>query len=89
MQFSEHEQSIMRVLAEEETFALLTKIFVDMPTANLAELDKNIVALSDAEYGQLMKVKYLREKDNKSRLEFIIKTTKTRTTNNSGAIVFK
>jgi len=89
MQFSEHEQSIMRVLAEEETFALLTKIFVDMPTANLAELDKNIVALSDAEYGQLMKVKYLREKDNKSRLEFIIKTTKTRTTNNSGAIAPK
>ena len=89
MQFSEHEQSIMRVLAEEETFALLTKIFVDMPTANLAELDKNIVALSDAEYGQLMKVKYLREKDNRSRLEFIIKTTKTRTTNNSGAIAPK
>ena len=89
MQFSEHEQSIMRVLAEEETFALLTKIFVDMPTANLAELDKNIVALTDAEYGQLMKVKYLREKDNKSRLEFIIKTTKTRTTNNSGAIAPK
>jgi len=89
MQFSEHEQSIMRVLAEEETFALLTKIFVDMPTANLAELDKNIVALTDAEYGQLMKVKYLREKDNKSRLEFIIKTTKTRTTTNSGAIAPK
>ena len=89
MQFSEHEQSIMRVLAEEETFAVLTKIFVDMPTANLAELDKNIVALTDAEYGQLMKVKYLREKDNKSRLEFIIKTTKTRTTNNSGAIAPK
>ena len=79
----------MKVLAEEETFTLLTKIFIDMPTANLAELDKNIVALSDAKYGQLMKVKYLREKDNKSRLEFIIKATKTRTTNNSGAIAPK
>ena len=89
MEFTEHEQSIMKVLAEAETFALLTKIFVDMPTANLAELDKNIVALSDAQYGQLMKVKYLREKDNKSRLEFIIKATKTRTTNSSGAIAPK
>ena len=89
MEFTEHEQSIMRVLAEEETFALLTKIFVDMPTANLAELDKNIVALSDAEYGQLMKVKYLREKDTKSRLEFIVKATKTRTTNGVGAIAPK
>jgi len=76
----------MKVLAEEEAFALLKKIFVDMPTANLAELDKNIVALSDAEYGQLMKVKYLREKDNKSRLEFIIKATKTRNTTSTGTI---
>ena len=89
MEFTEHEQSLMKVLAEAETLALLTKIFVDMPTANLAELDKNIVALPDAEYGQLMKVKYLREKDNKSRLEFIIKATKTRTTNNAGAIAPK
>ena len=89
MEFSEHEQSLMKVLAEAENFALLTKLFVDMPTANLAELDKNIVALSDAEYGQLMKVKYLREKDNKSRLEFIIKATKTRTTNGAGAIAPK
>ena len=86
MEFTEHEQSIMKVLAEEEAFALLKKIFVDMPTANLAELDKNIVALSDAEYGQLMKVKYLREKDNRSRLEFIIKATKTRNTTSTGTI---
>jgi len=89
MEFTEHEVSVMKVLAEVETFALLTKIFVDMPTANLAELDKNIVALSDAEYGQLMKVKYLREKDNKSRLEFIIKATKTRNTTSTGAIAPK
>jgi len=89
MEFTEHEVSVMKVLAEVETFALLTKIFVDMPTANLAELDKNIVALSDAEYGQLMKVKYLREKDNKSRLEFIIKATKTKNTTSTGAIAPK
>jgi len=89
MEFTEHEVSIMKVLAEVETFALLKKIFVDMPTANLAELDKNIVALSDADYGQLMKVKYLREKDNKSRLEFIIKATKTKNTTSTGAIAPK
>lgn len=70
----------MKGLSDPETLALLRKIFVDMPTANLAELDKNIVALPDAEYGQLMKVKYLREKDNKSRIEFIQKTTRIKNT---------
>ena len=79
MEFSEHEISVMKGLADEDTLALLTKIFIDMPSANLAELDKNIVALPDAEYGQLMKVKYLREKDNKSRIEFIQKITKEKT----------
>ena len=76
MEFSEHEISVMKGLSDPETLALLTKIFIDMPSANLVELDKNIVALPDAEYGQLMKVKYLREKDNKSRIEFIQKVTK-------------
>lgn len=80
MEFTEHEISIMKGLSDPETLALLRKIFVDMPTANLAELDKNIVALPDAEYGQLMKVKYLREKDNKSRIEFIQKTTRIKNT---------
>lgn len=78
MEFTEHEISVMKGLSDPETLALLEKIFVDMPTANLASLDKNIVALADAEYGQLMKVKYLREQDNRSRLEFIKKTTKER-----------
>lgn len=79
MEFSEHELTVMKSIADEETLALLTKIFIDMPSANLAELDKNVVALTDAEYGQLMKVKYLREKDNKSRIEFIQKITKEKT----------
>ena len=49
MEFTEHERGVMKSLADEETLALLTKIFVDMPSANLAALDKNIVALPDAE----------------------------------------
>ena len=80
MEFTEHEIGVMKSLANEETLALLKKIFVDMPSANLAELDKNIVALPDAQYGQLMKVKFLTQKDNKSRIEFIQKTTKERNT---------
>ncbi len=89
MEFSEHEISVMKGLSDPETLALLTKIFVDMPTANLAELDKNIVALPDAEYGQLMKVKYLREKDNKSRIEFILKSTKEKTERRGSTIALK
>ena len=78
MEYSEHEQALMKSLATEEMLALLKKIFVDMPSANLAALDKNIVALPDAEYGQLMKVKWLTQKDNESRIDFIKKTTKER-----------
>lgn len=76
MEFTEHERGVMKSLADEETLALLTKLFVDMPSANLAALDKNIAALPDAEYGQLMKVKYLSRKDNQSRIDFIKKITK-------------
>lgn len=80
MEFTEHEVSVLKGLADEETLALLKKVFIDMPSANLAALDKNIVALPDAEYGQLMKVKHLREKDNASRIDFIKKITKEKTT---------
>lgn len=89
MEFTEHEIGVMKSLSDPETLALLKKIFVDMPTANLAELDRNIVALSDAEYGQLMKVKYLREKDNKSRIEFIVKATKDKTERRGSTIAHK
>jgi hypothetical protein len=78
MEFSEHELTVMRSIADEETLALIKKIFVDMPSANLAALDKNIVALDDAEYGQLMKVKHLTKVDNQSRIDFIKKQTKER-----------
>ena len=89
MEFTEHEISVLRGIADEETLALLTKVFVDMPSANLAELDKNIVALPDAEYGQLMKVKYLTQKDNKSRIDFIKKITKEKRERNAGVIAPK
>jgi hypothetical protein len=36
MEFSEHELTVMRSIADEETLALIKKIFVDMPSANLA-----------------------------------------------------
>lgn len=89
MEFSEHELSVMKGLSDPETIALLKKIFIDMPTSNLAELDKNIVALTDAEYGQLMKVKYLREKDNQSRINFIVKQTKEKTERRNSTIALK
>ena len=83
MEYSEHELALMKSLATEEMLQLLKKIFVDMPSANLSSLDKNIVALSDEQYGQLMKVKYLTQKDNESRIDFIKKTTKERPTSKS------
>lgn len=89
MEFTEHEVTLMKALADEETLALIEKIFVHMPSSNLAELDKNIVALPDAEYGQLMKVKHLREKDNMWRIAFIRKTTKERTERKAGIIAPK
>ena len=79
MEFTEHEISVMKGLSDPETLALLKKIFIDMPSANYVELTKNIVALDDDAYGRLMKVKYLSEKDNKSRIEFIVKATKEKT----------
>ena len=89
MEFTEHEISVLKGIADEETLALLTKVFVDMPSANLAELDKNIVALPDAEYGQLMKVKWLTQKDNKSRIDFIKKITKEKREAKAGVIAPK
>ena len=48
MEFTEHEVSVMKGIADEETLALLKKIFVDMPSANYVELTKNIVGLDKA-----------------------------------------
>lgn len=76
MEFSEHELTVMKGISDPETMALLHKIFVDMPSANFAELSKNIVALDNREYGELMKIVYLTKKDNESRIEFIKKATK-------------
>jgi hypothetical protein len=89
MEFTEHEISVLKGLADEETLALLAKVFVDMPSANFAGLDKNIVALPDAEYGQLMKVKYLTRKDNESRIDFIKSITKEKREGKAGVIAPK
>ena len=78
MEFSEHELTVMKSIADEETLDLIKKIFVDMPSSNLTALDKPIMELDDAKYGQLMKVKHLREKDNLARIDFIKKQTKER-----------
>ncbi len=78
MEFTEQEISTMKGLSDPETIALLKKIFIDMPSANFAELKKNIVALDNEKYGELMKIQYFTEKDNKSRIEFIVKATKQR-----------
>lgn len=75
----------MKTLVDEEYLQLITKIFVEMPSANEKELDKNIVALNNEEYGQLMKVKYLREKDNISRIDLIKQQVKTVPNSSSSA----
>tara|TARA_R110000850_G_scaffold21518_1_gene63379 strand:- start:65 stop:334 length:270 start_codon:yes stop_codon:yes gene_type:complete len=79
MEFTEHEVSVMKGIADEETLALLKKIFVDMPSANYVELTKNIVGLDNEKYGELMKVVYLAKKDNLARIDIIKKATRTKT----------
>lgn len=79
----------MKTLADEETLALIQKIFIDMPSANFVELTKNIVALDNAQYGELMKVMYLTKKDNQSRINFIKTQTKQKAERKAGTMAPK
>lgn len=69
--WSDREKAIAKELINDETLAFLKKVFVDISPSLSEKLDSNIVALDDAEYGRLMKVKYLSGKENTARLALI------------------
>lgn len=69
--WTDREREIAKQLNNKEVKEFLEKVFVKLETQNNEELRKNIVALSDAEYGQLMKVIYLTKKENKAKLQLL------------------
>jgi hypothetical protein len=73
MDWTEQEKKIAKELTQPETMKFLEKVFVQLKTSNGEELKKNIVALNNAQYGELMKVLYLVEKESKAKLNLIKK----------------
>ena len=69
--WTDKERQIAKALNNEDTLAFLERIFVELLDSNEEKLKGNIVALPDAEYGQLMKVIYLSKIKNKNRLALI------------------
>lgn len=70
--WNEREIAIAKSLIEPDTFAFLRKVFTEIKTLDGIEvLEKNIVALDDAEYGKLMKVHYLSKEENKKKLTLL------------------
>lgn len=69
--WTDRERELARQLENKEMKEFLEKIFVKLETQNGETLKKNIVALPDAEYGQLMKVLWLTKKENKAKLQLI------------------
>jgi len=76
MNWTEREIGIAKQLSDKDVFAFMKKIFVDLHTNNGEELKKNVVALDDAEYGRLMKVYYLSQRENSAKLSLIQKIAK-------------
>lgn len=74
--WSEREIAVAKMLQEPDTQAFLKKIFTQIVTSNGEVLEKNIVALDDAEYGRLMKVHYLVKEETKARLNLIASIAK-------------
>lgn len=70
--WSEREIAVAKMLQEPDTQAFLRKIFTEIKTLDgLEVLEMNIVALSDEEYGKLMKIHYLAKEENKKKLGLI------------------
>ena len=70
--WTEREIAIAKSLTEPDYQAFLRKIFTEIKTMDgLEVLEMNIVALSDDEYGKLMKIHYLAKEENKKKLGLI------------------
>ena len=71
--WSDKERTIAKQLADEETLAFLFRVFTELEDNEEQKLKENIVALDDAEYGQLMKVMHLTKVRTKKRIDLIRK----------------
>jgi len=71
MEWTEQERKLARELIQPGMKEFIHKVFVEIKTQNGEELKKNIVALDNARYGEIMKVLYLTEKENKAKLQLI------------------
>jgi len=73
--WTDKERGIAKQLLEPDVLAFIEKVFVKVSVAggkDLKEvLKKNVVALSNEEYGQLMKVVFLTGEENKHRINLI------------------
>lgn len=74
--WSEREIDIAKQLQEPAILAFLRKVFTEIQTSNGDVIEKNVVALDDAEYGRLMKVHYLSKIENRAKLDLIAKVSK-------------
>jgi len=63
--FTKEDKVIARALVNDEMIALIEKI-LEQPYALEIELEKNVVALSDERYGQMMKVNFIARQHLKS-----------------------
>lgn len=69
--WSEKDIKIARELNNEDTLDLLERIFVQTSTQKEVELRDKYKDITDAEYGQLMKVLHLSRLENKARLALL------------------
>jgi hypothetical protein len=76
MEWTEREIAIAKSLSEKETQDFLTKVFVTLHTQNSEVLKNNIATLSDARYGQLMKVLYMTRLENSEKINLIARIAK-------------
>lgn len=61
MRFNDKEKAIAKTLCEAETQKFLEKLFCPDRSKVRTELEKNVAALTNEQYGESMKVLYLSE----------------------------
>jgi len=72
MTFTDTEKALARSLCENpDMLAFLEKVFCPEREAVERELEKNVAALDDAEYGRLMKVTFLMRASFSTKLNLI------------------
>jgi hypothetical protein len=76
MDWTEREIAVAKTLQEPDIQNLLKKVFTQIITSNGEILEKNVVALDDAEYGRIMKVHYLVKEEAKAKLNLIASISK-------------